>query len=67
MNNIPLSDYVAEHGQTETGRRSGLTQGAIWQMLQSARNIVVSETSDGSIVIEEIKRLSKPTEQQTAA
>lgn len=53
-----LAKYVELHGQTETGRRVGLTQGAIWQMLKSSRIIYVIE-KDGKTILEERKPLGK--------
>ena len=59
MKTLELVDYVALYGQTRTAQRVGLTQGSIWQMLKSGRNIAVIETSDG-IFLEERKRIGKP-------
>lgn len=49
MTEFTLLQYVDKHGQTETGSRLGLTQGAIWQMLKSDRAIVVTELENGEI------------------
>jgi hypothetical protein len=59
MDRTPLSEYVDLHGQTETARRAGLTQGSIWQMLKSERRIFVIEHDDGSISLEEHKQLAR--------
>lgn len=59
MNKIPLSEYQAIHGQTETARRAGVTQGAVWQMLQSNRQIFVIEHDDGTVELEEIKKIRR--------
>ncbi len=59
MNQIPLSDYVAKNGQTATARRAGITQGAIWQMLKSPRQIFVTENKDGTVYLEEIKPIRR--------
>lgn len=53
-----LATYVEKHGQTETGRRVGLTQGAIWQMLRDGRNIFVIEKGK-TVYLEERKRIGK--------
>ncbi|TNE87037.1 MAG: Cro/Cl family transcriptional regulator [Gammaproteobacteria bacterium] len=55
----PLNKFVAAHGQTETARLVGLTQGAIWQMLRSGRNICVVKDK-GTAYLEETKRLGRP-------
>lgn len=52
-----LEQYVKLHGQTETARRVGLTQGAIWQMLASSRQIMVVEGDD--VHLEERKIIKK--------
>lgn len=49
MNEITLKMYVDTHGQTETAKRLGLTQGAVWQMLKSSRQIQIRESDDGSV------------------
>jgi Cro len=59
MRETELAKYVEQHGQAETGRRVGLTQGAIWQMLKTKRNIFVIESDSGEISLEERKRLGK--------
>jgi hypothetical protein len=61
MNQTPLQEYVALHGQTETARRAGLTQGAIWQMLQSERRVFATELDDGTVQLEEIKPIKRNT------
>lgn len=50
---IELSKYVDEHGQTETARRTGLTQGAIWQMLRAGRKVYVTDEENGFATLEE--------------
>lgn len=49
MTEIQLKDYVAQHGQTETAKRLGLTQGAVWQMLQSSRAISILVEESGAV------------------
>lgn len=49
MNEKPLHKYVEEHGQTETARRLDVSQGAVWQMLKSGRDITIVDNGDGSI------------------
>lgn len=61
MTQITLSEYVSLHGQTETAMRAGVTQGAIWQMLQGGRRVFVSENADGTVVLEEIKLIKRNT------
>jgi hypothetical protein len=58
MKKTPLSEYVNEHGQTATAKRAGLSQGAIWQMLQSERQIFVLDYGD-AIALEEHKRIGR--------
>lgn len=59
MDRRTLIDYVNEHGQTTTARRAGLSQGAIWQMLKSSREIYVIDNGD-SVTLEELKRINRP-------
>lgn len=59
MSEVSLAEYVQEHGQTTTAERLGLTQGAIWQMLRSERDIVVREGDDGSLEAIERKRIGR--------
>ncbi len=59
MEKIPLAQYVKQHGQTGTANHVGLTQGAIWQMLQNQRCVDV--VINGRLVhLEEIKPLTEP-------
>ena len=48
-NGIPLKDYVAEHGQTDTAAAIGVTQSAVGQMLRAGREIYVVTLPDGSV------------------
>ena len=50
-----LAEFVREHGQTEAGRLLGVTQGAIWQMLEKGRRVYVREVIPGRYEAEEIK------------
>jgi hypothetical protein len=59
MTQKTLSEYVEIHGQTETARRAGLTQGAIWQMLQRDRKVLVTENGDGTVLLEERKPIKR--------
>ena len=52
----PLKDYVADKNQSEAARLAGLTQGSIWQMLKSKRQIFVVDDGDESY-LEERKQL----------
>lgn len=56
-----LAEYVDIHGQTETARRAGLTQGAIWQMLRSGRKIYVTETGIDTVALEEVRSINRNT------
>lgn len=38
-----LQDYVAEHGQVETSKQLGLSNGAVWVMLGADREIYVKK------------------------
>lgn len=49
MDQTPIHDYVDLHGQTETAKRLGITQGAIWQMLNDKRKIFIVVGDDGGI------------------
>lgn len=49
MKETPLSEYVEAHGQTETARRLGLTQGSVWQMLKAGRAVLILEAECGAI------------------
>jgi predicted transcriptional regulator len=59
MNEIPLSEFVAEHGQKITANLLGVTQGAVWQMLNSSRSITVVKSPDGDISAYEKKPVGK--------
>ena len=61
MTQKTLSEYVGAHGQTETARRAGLTQGSIWQMLQAEREILVTENKDGTVTLKEVKTIRRNT------
>jgi predicted DNA-binding protein (UPF0251 family) len=61
MTQITLSEYVELHGQAETARRAGLSQGAIWQMLRAERRVFVTETGDGTVTMEEVKPIKRNT------
>lgn len=58
MEKRSLHDYVREHGQTATADRAGLTQGAIWQMLESDRQIFVDDHGD-TITLTEHKKIRR--------
>lgn len=64
MKEMPLCDFVEVHGQTETGKLIGMTQGGVWQALRSKRQIIVVENDDGSVFAYEKKPIGK---QRTAA
>ena len=49
MKEITLQEYIKDHGQTATALRLGLTQGAIWQMIDNDRDITITEKNDGSV------------------
>ena len=59
MKKIPLEKYLSTPGNTQTGlaKKAGLTQGAIFQMVRAGRNIFVIPQADGSVELEEVKRL----------
>lgn len=57
-----LTDYVDANGQTATAKRAGLSQGAIWQMLKSNRQIFVIEQDDEHILLEERRVLGRKAE-----
>lgn len=59
MNEIPLSEYVEKHGQTQTAIGLGVSQGAVWQMLQNERCIFVVESESGHISAYERKPIGK--------
>lgn len=56
----PLTEYLSrrENTQVRLAKTVGKTQGAIHQMIKSQRNIFVVEHSDGSLYLEEVKRLA---------
>lgn len=56
----PLPEYLSRPGNTQVqlAQTVGKTQGAIHQMLKAQRNIFVVEHSDGSLYLEEVKRLA---------
>ena len=59
MDRKTLAEYVAANGQTETARQAGLTQGAIWQMLNSDRRVYVKVLEDDTIELEEIRPIKR--------
>tara|TARA_R110002020_G_scaffold57074_2_gene157304 strand:- start:194 stop:385 length:192 start_codon:yes stop_codon:yes gene_type:complete len=59
MKRYDLEKYVSKHGQTKTAERAGLTQGAIWQMLQGGRQIFVTEIDDDTVELEEVKPIKR--------
>lgn len=59
MNEISLSDFVAENGQKRTADMLGVTQGAVWQMLNSDRLITVVISDKGAISAFEKKPVGK--------
>jgi hypothetical protein len=61
MTQKTLSEYVEAHGQTETARRAGLSQGAIWQMLQNGRRVFVTEIDAETVELEEVKPIKRST------
>jgi hypothetical protein len=58
MKEIPLSKYIEIHGQTGLAKLVGLTQGAVYQMTISERNIFVVET-DNEAALFETKQIGK--------
>lgn len=58
MKDIPLTEYVELHGQGETARRLGITQGAVWQMLRANRQIYVKEAL--TVEAYEVKPIGRP-------
>jgi len=61
MTQKTLAEYVSAHGQSETARRAGLSQGAIWQMLKSDRKVYVTEQDDGTVALEEVRPIRRTT------
>jgi hypothetical protein len=59
MKQKSLAEYVEIHGQTETAKRAGLTQGAIWQMLRDGRRIFVTETGEDTVALEEVRSITR--------
>jgi len=49
MKESTLIEYVSRHGQTSTARALGLTQGSVWQMLKSGREVVIREADEGMV------------------
>lgn len=58
MKKIPLSEFIEIHGQTGLAKLVGLTQGAVYQMTQSQRNIFVIE-NDTEAALFETKQIGK--------
>jgi len=58
MKEIPLHKYIEIHGQTGLAKLVGLTQGAVYQMTISKRNIFVLE-NDTEAALFETKQIGK--------
>ncbi|MCH8506845.1 MAG: Cro/CI family transcriptional regulator [Ectothiorhodospiraceae bacterium] len=56
-----LEQYLSQPGRSQAAlaRRTGVTQGAVHQMLRSGRCIFVVEHDDGSLELQEIKRIGR--------
>ena len=50
-----LRQFVARVGQSEAAHRLGVTQGAVWQALNSTRDIHVMHRGEGRVEAIEIK------------
>ncbi len=59
MKKHTLVKYVEKHGQTATSKALGITQGAVWRMINSGREITIHEEKDGSVVAFERKQIGK--------
>jgi predicted DNA-binding protein (UPF0251 family) len=59
MSEMTLTEYVALHGQTKTAEQMGLTQGAVWQMLQRGRDVRVVAHPDGAVEFYERKPVGR--------
>lgn len=59
MRKITLIDYLKEKTQGEAAKDIGVTQGAIAQMVSSARKIELTIYDDGRIEAHEIKPLGR--------
>ena len=49
MNQIPLGEYVKEHGQVKAGEALGVTQIAISKALRAGREIFVVISEEGNV------------------
>lgn len=56
-----LKQFVDENGQTMTASKLGLTQGAIWQMIRSGRQITVVKSDLGYVSAYEKKVVGRPS------
>ena len=55
MNQIPLSDLVAEKGQVVVARSLGVSPAAISKALTAGRNILVTILKNGTYQAQELK------------
>lgn len=56
---ILLKDYLERDGVTQqsVATGAGITQGAVHQMIKKDRKVYVIENDDGSITLEEVRRI----------
>lgn len=54
MTRIPLAEFAAVSGQTETAKMLGVTQGALSKAIRQGRKIFVYQTPE-KIVAEEVR------------
>lgn len=59
MKEMALKKYTEIHGQAETGRKAGISQSAVSQMLKNDREVVVITDRRGRIRLEERKQLTE--------
>lgn len=54
---VPLKEFVIGRSQSEVARLIGVTQGSVWQMLGSDRDIRIKQLDSGEFVAYEIRRI----------
>lgn len=59
MITMTLQDYLKEKTQSELAEAIGVTQGAVWQMVRSGRNIEITINDDGTVTAHEIKPIGR--------
>ena len=55
MSRTHITQFAAEHGQTEAAALLGMTQGALSKAIRVGRDIYVTKSKDGTYSAEEVR------------